>query len=249
MIHRSQVAAQPRHLGWVSRAVVSGFLASVVALLVLIAAYGFAYAVGTTDPRAGFFAAWAYHLANNRVTSLVTVDVHVVQAIGLHIVAGIVWAGIYAAEIEPRLTGSGWMKGLVFAIVPCLVSVLVLMPLANAGVFGLALGAGPLAGLGAVLLHAIYGLVLGETYALADGEGVLGGVDSPQARTFTIVERDMAAGLVSGGLIGLVLGLIVAAVGLGPTGPQGTVLTATGAATEGAFAGVVIGIFVGLITA
>lgn len=98
MVNRAQVAARQRHLGWVSRAVVSGFLASLAALLVLGVAYGVAYAVGSTDPRAGFFAKWAYNLANNRVTTLVS-TVHLVQAIGLHIVAGIIWAAIYAAIV------------------------------------------------------------------------------------------------------------------------------------------------------
>lgn len=125
----------------------------------------------------------------------------------------------------------------------------IFLPLINAGFFGLALGAGPLAGLGALLLHAVYGFVLGETYALADGEGVLGGVNSPQAKTFTLIERDMAIGLVGGAVVGAIVGLILAAFGLGPGGPDAYLLTASGAATEGAFTGVVVGIFVGFITA
>lgn len=247
MVQRAQVAARPRHLGWLTRAVVAGFLASVAALLVLMAAYGFAYAVGSTDARAGFFADWAYNLANNRVTNLVSA-VHIVQAMGVNLVVGIVWAAIYAAYAEPRLQGPGWRKGLVFAILPCVISLVVVLPVLGAGFFGSLLGAGPLAGFGAIVLHAIYGFVLGETYALADGEGVMGGVDSPQAKAFTIVERDMAAGLVLGAIFGLILGLILAAVGLGSGGADGTLLTATGGATEGAFTGVVIGIFVGFIT-
>jgi hypothetical protein len=248
MIARAHLAAHPRHLGWTSRAVVSGFLASIAALLVLVAAYGFASAVGTTSSRAGVFAAWAYHLANNKVTSLVSVNVHVVQATGLHLIAGIVWATIYAAFFEPNFGGKGWRKGLIFSALPCLVSLFAFLPLVGAGVFGMSLGAGPLAGLGAIVLHAVYGVVLGETYALADGEGVLGGVNSPQSRVFTSVERDMAAGIVAGALLGLVIGLIISAVGVGSAGSNGMLLTATGAATEGAFIGIVVGIFVGLIT-
>lgn len=247
-MQQSQLAVRPRDLGWVSRAIVSGFLASLAALLVLLAAYGVASAVGTTDPRAEFFDAWAYHLANNRVTSLVSVDVHLVQAIGLHLAAGIIWASIYAWYFEPRLTGPGWRKGLIFAILPCVISLVVFLPLVNAGFFGLGLGAGPLPGLGAILLHAVYGVVLGETYALASGQGMLGGVNSRQAKVFTNVERDMAIGLVAGALVGLVIGLILAAAGLGSTGSEGILLTATGAATEGGFAGIVVGIFVGWIT-
>ena len=241
-------AVGQRHLGWVSRAIVSGFLASIAALLVLLAAYGFAAAVGTTDTRANFFSLWLYNLANNRVTNLVS-SVHLVQAMGLHLVAGIGWAVVYAAIIEPTLKGPGWRKGLIFAFAPMLVSELVFLPLVGAGVFGIALNAGPLAGLGAVFLHAVYGIALGETYALADGEGVLGGADSPQAKAFTLIERDMAGGLVGGALIGAVLGLFLTLLSLAPSGSNAAILMATGGATEGAIAGVVVGLFVGFITA
>ncbi len=235
-------------MGWVSRAVVSGFLGSVLALLVLMAAYGFAAAVGSTNPNGNFFSAWAYNLANNKVTNLVT-TVHVVQAIGLHLVAGIVWATIYAAVVEPNLRGHGWFKGLLFAILPLLFSLFVFLPVVGAGVAGMSVGAGPLPWIGAIILHAVYGVTMGETYALADGEGILGGVDSPQARGFTLVERDMAAGLVLGAIIGAIVGLILAALGIGQGGANATLLTATGGATEGAFVGIVVGIFVGFITA
>lgn len=234
-------------MGWVSRAVVSGFLGSLFALIILAAAYEFAAAIGSTNPNGNLFSAWAYNLANNKVTNLVT-TVHVVQAVGLHIVAGIVWAAIYAAVVEPNLRGHGWFKGLVFAIVPLLFSLFVFLPLVGAGVAGMSVGAGPLPWIGAVILHAVYGITMGETYALADGEGLLGGPDTPQARGFTLVERDMALGLVFGALIGAGLGLVLAALGVGQGGENATLLTATGGATEGAFVGIVVGIFVGFIT-
>lgn len=247
MMQNVRVAAHPRHLGWVSRAVVSGFLASVAALIVLMGAYGVAAAVGSTSPRAGAFASAAYALANNRVTSLVG-SVHLVQAVGIHLIAGMIWAAIYAAFVEPNVSGPGWRKGLVFAIVPCLFSVIIFLPLVNAGIFGMALGAGALPGIGAVLLHAVYGVTLGEAYALADGEGILGGVDSPQARVFTTIERDMAVGMVAGAVAGALVGVVLVASRVAPGGMDAMLLTATGAATEGAIAGVVVGIFAGWIT-
>ena len=241
-------AAQPRHLGWVSRAIVSGFLAGVVALLAMLAAYGFAAAVCSTNPDAGVFAKWMYALANNPLTTLVN-KVHVLQAVGLHLTVGMVWAVIYAALFERILTGPGWRKGLIFAILPCLVSLFIFLPIVGAGVFGWSVGAGPLAGIGAIALHVVYGFVLGETYALADGEGLLGGVDSPQAKTFTLIERDMAVGLVLGALAGALISLGLEAVGVATAGNSSdAVLTVIGGATEGAFTGIVIGIFVGLIT-
>jgi hypothetical protein len=246
MIHRVHLSAHPRHLGWVSRAVVSGFLGSIAAALVLLAAYGFASATGSTSPNANVFSAWMWALANNQATRLVA-SVHLVQAVGLHLVAGLIWAAIYAALVEPVLQGPGWRKGLLFAIVPCLFSLLVVMPGIGVGVFGLNVPAGPLPALGSVLFHAVYGFVLGETYALADGEGLLGGVDSPRAKVFTRIERDIAVGIVLGAVLGALIGLGLAAVGI-EQGSDATLLSATGGATEGAIAGWVVGTFVGLIT-
>ncbi len=250
MMQRVHVAARPhpRHLGWVSRAVASGFLASIAALIVLVAAYGIAAAVGSKDPHAGPFALAFYNLANNPVTNLVSSSVHVVQAVGLHLVAGIIWAAIYAGIFEPRLEGPGWRKGLIFAVLPLLFSICIFLPAVGAGFFGLGLNAGVLPGVGAIILHAVYGIALGETYALADGEGLLGGVDSIQARAFTNVERDMAMGIAAGAVIGAIVGIILWAVGVAPGGSDALVLSATGGATEGAIAGVVVGIFAGWIT-
>jgi hypothetical protein len=246
MIHRVHLSAHPRHLGWVSRAVVSGFLGSIAAALVLLAAYGFASATGSTSPNANVFSAWMWALANNPATRLVA-SIHLVQAAGLHLVAGVIWAAIYAALVEPVLQGPGWRKGLLFAIVPCLFSLLVFMPAIGAGIFGVNVPAGPLPALGSVLFHAVYGFVLGETYALAEGEGLLGGVDSPRAKVFTRIERDIAVGIVLGAVLGALIGLGLAAVGI-EQGSDATLLSATGGATEGAIAGWVVGTFIGLIT-
>src|ERR671935_3104357 len=162
MLHRVHLSAHPRHLGWVSRALVSGFLGSIAAALVLLGAYGFASATGSTSPNANVFSAWMWALANNPATRLVA-SIHLVQAVGLHLVAGVIWAAIYAAFVEPVLQGPGWRKGLLFAIVPCLFSLLVFMPAIGVGVFGVQVDAGPLPALGSVLFHAPYRLVLGGT--------------------------------------------------------------------------------------
>ncbi len=249
MIHHAvRPVAHPRHLGWASRAIVSGFLASTAALLVLLAAYGFADAVGSTNPAANALARPLWNLTHNPVTSLVA-SIHTVQAAGLHVAVGLGWAVIYAALVEPNVSGPGWRKGLLFAIVPCLISLFVFLPFIGAGLFGLAVGAGPMAGLGAILLHAVYGVTLGETYALADGEGVLGGVDSVQSKILTAIERDMAMGLVIGAVLGAVMSVTLSILGVaGLGGSNATVLNSVGGAIEGAFLGVVIGIFIGVIT-
>lgn len=99
--------ARPHHLGWVSRAIVSGFLAGVAALFVLIPAYGFAAAVGSTSPTATPLSHALWNLSHNPITSLVG-SVQLVQAIGLHLVVGLGWAVVYAAVVEPKLYGPGY---------------------------------------------------------------------------------------------------------------------------------------------
>lgn len=246
--HTARPLVRPRHLGWASRAVVSGFLASLAALLVLLGAYGFAVAAGSTNPDAGPFARPFWNLTHNPVTALVA-SVHGLQAVGLHLAVGLAWAVVYAAVVAPAVPGPGWKKGLIFAAVPCLISELVVLPALGAGVFGLAVGAGPLAGLGALLLHAIYGITLGEAYALADGEGVTGGVDSPRARLLTRVERDVAAGLIMGAVLGAVVSLLLELGGIMPVSASNAGLTILGGATEGGIAGVVTGTLLGIIAA
>src|SRR5919108_280007 len=115
MIHRVHLSAHPRHLGWVSRAVVSGFLGSIAAALVLLGAYGFASATGSTSANANVFSAWMWALANNPATKLVA-SIHLVQAVGLHLVAGGMQQGSDATLLSA--TGgategaiAGWVVG------------------------------------------------------------------------------------------------------------------------------------------
>lgn len=239
--------ARPHHLGWVSRAIVAGFLASVAALLVLVAAYGFAAAVGSTSSNANVLSRAFWNLSHNPVTSLVA-SVQLMQAIGLHLVVGVGWAVVYAGVVEPKIYGPGWRKGLVFAIVPCLVSLFVFMPLVGVGFFGITVGAGFLPGAGAILLHAVYGIMLGEIYALADGENMWGGADNGVAKTVTLVERDMAIGLVAGAVLGAIVSGGLALSGALSTTSTSVPLTMVGGATVGALCGVVIGVLMGLLT-
>jgi len=145
MQHVVRPVARPHHLGWIGRAIAAGFLASVGALPVLATAYGVAAAVGTTGPHATILSRWFWHLSHNPVTSLVA-GVHLLQVVGLHLVVGVGWAVLYAAVVEPKIYGPGWRKGLVFALVPCLVSLCLLLPLVGAGFCGLSIGAGLLPG-------------------------------------------------------------------------------------------------------
>jgi hypothetical protein len=59
-----------------------------------------------------------------------------------------------------------WLEGLLFAILPFLISVLVLLPLMGAGPLGLGLGAGLVPAAGELLRNALFGVGLGTTHAL-----------------------------------------------------------------------------------
>src|SRR5262245_42074721 len=59
-------------------------------------------------------------------------------------VGGLLWALLYALAFEPRLQGPAWRRGMAFALIPWLVSLVIFMPLVGGGVFGVSLGAGPL---------------------------------------------------------------------------------------------------------
>jgi membrane protein DedA with SNARE-associated domain len=89
-----------------------------------------------------------------------------VALLPLLVLAQVAWSLLYAAFAEPRLRGGAGIRGLQFAVLPWLSSVLVLLPLLGAGPFGLALGAGWLPAIGAAVRCALFGTALGVLYRL-----------------------------------------------------------------------------------
>jgi hypothetical protein len=80
-----------------------------------------------------------------------------------HFVIGTLWWGSWFAIMLPLLPGRGlWRKGAVFGLIAGLLVLLMVMPLAGAGYFGMQLSwLDPLITL---FYHAIYGAVLGLMY-------------------------------------------------------------------------------------
>lgn len=80
-----------------------------------------------------------------------------------HFVIGTLWWGALYAIMEPILPGKrGWTKGLSFGFGAALFILLMVMPLAGAGFFGMHLSAlQPMVTVGE---HLIYGAVLGSIY-------------------------------------------------------------------------------------
>lgn len=81
-----------------------------------------------------------------------------------HFLIGTVLFGIAFAILFHRIPGdSAVLKGIVFASGAWLIMMIAIMPMAGAGVFGMALGI--MAPAMTFMLHVIYGAVLGFTYS------------------------------------------------------------------------------------
>jgi hypothetical protein len=132
------------------------------------------------------------------------------QAIGLYLAAGLLWAVVYTHSIHTRLSGPYWERGLVFACAPWTFSLVVLLPMAGCGVFGLALGAGPLPMVGSLALHGVYGVtlawLLGPIGDVVLEPSPLGAV---QGAALQRAEVGAAVGVVAGLALGAAIGLVL----------------------------------------
>lgn len=193
---------------WLPRSIVSGFCASALMLSALCLAYMSTLLLSRwLAPASGADSFWSNagnwttNLAHN---SLVTTSLHIAWlAVILHFFIGVAFAMAYAAWAEPRMALHSWQKGLVFAMAPFLLSVIVFFPLAGAGPFGLMLGAGPLPFFGNLALHVIYGVSLGILY------GPVGDAITPAETTVMQPESRLAEGALRGGAFGIVLGSVL----------------------------------------
>jgi hypothetical protein len=83
----------------------------------------------------------------------------------MHFMIGTVLWGTLFAWLNPGLPGeSHWLKGIVFAVGAWLVMMVVMMPMAGAGLFGSHFGM--LAPVMTLMLQIVFGFVLGAVYAL-----------------------------------------------------------------------------------
>jgi membrane protein DedA with SNARE-associated domain len=82
-----------------------------------------------------------------------------------YLLVGGLWGVVYAvwAEREFGPRWSDWQKGLMFAMVPLLVSLLLVMPVLGLGFLGVG-ATGPVAFTGELIRHAAYGTLLGFMY-------------------------------------------------------------------------------------
>ena len=128
-----------------------------------------------------------------------------------------------------------------FALVPWLLSLVVFLPLMGGGVLGMSVGAGPLPIVGNLILHLVYGAVLGGAYAEA-AEDWLDDTEVDHLNA-AAAERGAAIGLVAGLVPGLVVGWLIAPIF---EGLVGRAESAIGIAFIGAALGLAIGSFAGM---
>ncbi len=216
---------------WLVRAVLVGFIATGLMTSVLAVAYVIAVVLGSSSPEAPILLRWMWALANNAVTRQAQTAVAI--AVLLHFVAGIAWAVVYASFVEPRLSGPGWRRGLLFAPLPGILSLVVLLPALGGGLFGLGLGAGPLPIVGNLVLHLVYGASLGYLYPPENDRLLLerGEIARPEeVRSVILVERSTATGMILGLILGGLGGLLGSTI-ISPDQP--------------ALAGLVLGVLLG----
>jgi hypothetical protein len=233
----TQSSTAPLREDWLRTGVLSGFLATFAMTVALLAAYGIASAIGSASGNS--LQRWCWALVHNPVAER-TAD-GVMLAVGANLAVGLVLALAYGRYFEPMLEGPGWWKGMRFALIPWLLSLIVFLPLVGGGVLGLAVGAGPLPILGNLVLHLIYGAVLGETYA----DPVAGWLDDTAAdrENSAAAERGAAIGVAIGLPAGFILGwLFSPGVSALASRPE----SAFGIALVGAAIGLAIGSFAGM---
>lgn len=146
--------------GWLDASIASGFVATIAMSLAMAVAFGIARAVG--DTQGGTLQRWFAALASNDLIDRIGEGVPV--GLVLNLVLGLVWAMIYARWFVQRLPGAGWQRGMLFSLIPWLLSLLVFFPMSGLGFFGSELDAGFLPAAGNLVLHLVYGAVLGTLY-------------------------------------------------------------------------------------
>jgi membrane protein DedA with SNARE-associated domain len=83
-------------------------------------------------------------------------------AVPAYLAVGVLWGVIYAVWGEARLPSqwADWQRGVFYAALPLLVSVLVVLPILGLGVLGFGV-TGPVAFTGELIRHAVFGALLG----------------------------------------------------------------------------------------
>jgi predicted ribosomally synthesized peptide with SipW-like signal peptide len=198
----SREHAEPERSHWLSGSIVAGFAATIVMSLLLLIAYAFTGFLGAED--GSQVSQWFYNLRNNDLAEG-ALDIPI-AAFSINLLAGLAWALVYGGIVERRMSGPGWLRGMLFSLVPWLLSLVAFFPAVGGGLFGMDLDAGPLPAIGNLVLHLIFGAILGAVYAIPEVS-----TDALDTRAARSQKDGTAIGLVVGLTVGLVAGATIAA--------------------------------------
>ena len=228
-----QIADKHGHnTDWFPASIIAGFFATFSMTVCIALAYTAANTLG--DASGNTVQRWFAALSQNTLTHKVG-DLFFIGMIG-NLIMGLVWAVIYARFAVPHLSGPGWRRGIIFAIIPFLLSLFVFFPIAGIGFFGSGISAGPLPALGSLILHLVYGAILGALY----------GVEAHSGLSSAFGESEAAETGERGAMIGIGAGLIIGFIGGWIVGPSMSELANRAIiGVAGALSGAAIGILVG----
>lgn len=152
MSHRQSLPAMPATLN-IQAGLIAGFIATVILSILMIAksSVGLLPQLNPIED--------IVHVAENPTGMTLPLPF---GWIGHFVVGTAVWGVIYAA-LQASLPGAPVVKGLIFGALAWLVMMIIFMPLAGHGLFALSLGLQ--ATVATLVLHLIYGAVLGAVYA------------------------------------------------------------------------------------
>lgn len=201
--HNEDAGLHRHQSGWLRASIIAGFVSTFAMTACIAIAYGLANSLGTASGNS--LQRWLYALSNNRLTEHVSEQF--LFAMVANLVMGLVWAVIYARFAEPHLAGPGWWRGMCFSLVPFVLTIVVFFPIAGVGIFARDTHAGPLPVAGALVLHLIYGALLGAFYAI----DVMVGLEDARGEreAAEAAERGAAIGIGIGAILGFIAGWLV----------------------------------------
>lgn len=228
-------------------ALLAGFVASVAMVLAFAVAYG--AAVLFSHLPVPLLATWFRGLTSNAFIDVAGPNLYAATAI--FFVGGLIWALLYGMVFDPRLQGPAWERGVRFALVPWLVSLLVFMPLVGGGFLGFSLGAGPLPIVGNLILHVVYGAVLGTVWGSAESfmDERMTLDDGEDLQASRVSELGAARGLGIGLALGVGLGLVGTMLVPHVTGAQGLSMNPLAMIVAVGLTGAAFGGFIGSLSA
>ncbi len=210
----------------VTLALLAGFVASVAMVLAFAIAFAAALVLGRLP--VPILASWFQGLTNNALID--TAGPNLYAATALFFIGGLIWALLYGLLFEPRLRGSAWLKGVRFALIPWVFS----LPI-----------------VGNLVLHAVYGAILGTVYGTAESvfDRPLHRGGSEDLLAGRLAELGAARGIGIGLALGIALGVIGAALVPQFTGMQGGSLNPLAMVVAVGLTGAAFGGFVGSLSA